>query len=208
MVQKLARAIKMYVTDVDQKDWDGYAERLTFTMNTVQDRVRVDTPFYLIHGWDPRSTLEATLPLWRTTTRDVDPRRWRYNIQSHYQRPRATVNERLKIAIRDQADQYNGNHESCNIKCRMQVWFYLDRVKDGNARKLAHMWHGPFRVGELCGEHAVRLEIAGTPYKLFPVVHVSMLKQVAQLPDHPGTTSVVNCEDRVDFDESLLPEDS
>ena len=63
MVQTLTRSIKMYVTDVEQKDWDEYAERLTFAMNTAHDRIRGDTPFYLIHGWDPRSTLEATLPL-------------------------------------------------------------------------------------------------------------------------------------------------
>ena len=42
----------MYVTDVNQQDWDEYAERLTFAINTAQDRVRGDTPFYLIHGWD------------------------------------------------------------------------------------------------------------------------------------------------------------
>ena len=53
----------MYVLDVDQKDLDEYAERLTFEINTAQDRVRGDTPFYLIQGWDPISTLEAALPL-------------------------------------------------------------------------------------------------------------------------------------------------
>ena len=44
----------MYVTDVNQQDWDEYAERLTFDINTAHDLVQVDTPFYLIHGWDPR----------------------------------------------------------------------------------------------------------------------------------------------------------
>jgi hypothetical protein len=54
MVQTLTRAVKMYVADVNQQDWDEYAERLTFALNTARDRVRDDTPFYLIHGWDPR----------------------------------------------------------------------------------------------------------------------------------------------------------
>ena len=76
MVQMLALAIKMYVADVDQKDWDEYAERLKFAINTAQDRVRGDTPFYLIHGWDPGSKLEATLPLGITKTRDRNPMRW------------------------------------------------------------------------------------------------------------------------------------
>ena len=40
MVQTLTRALKMYVTDTNQKDWDEYAERLTLSINTAQDRVR------------------------------------------------------------------------------------------------------------------------------------------------------------------------
>lgn len=52
MVQTLTRALKMYVMDVNQQDWDEYAERLTFAMNTAQDRVRGDTSFHLIYGWD------------------------------------------------------------------------------------------------------------------------------------------------------------
>ena len=63
MVQTLTREIKMYVTNGDQKDWDEYAERLTFAMNTAQDCVRGDTQFYWIHGWDPRIDVEATLLL-------------------------------------------------------------------------------------------------------------------------------------------------
>ena len=58
MVQTLTRALKMYFTDVDQRDWDEYAKRLAFAINTAQDLVRGDTPFYFIHGWDPRTTLK------------------------------------------------------------------------------------------------------------------------------------------------------
>lgn len=60
----------MYVMEVNQKDWDEcwdeYAERPSFVLNTAQDRVCEDTPFYLIRGWDPRSTLKAILPLVNT----------------------------------------------------------------------------------------------------------------------------------------------
>ena len=65
----------MYVSDKIQKDWDEYAERLTFAINTARDSVRGDTPFFLVHGWDPRSILEATLPLGSTKPSDRDPRR-------------------------------------------------------------------------------------------------------------------------------------
>ena len=118
------------------------------------------------------------------------------------------VNDRLKIAIQDRADQHNADHDLLEINCGSQVWLYLDRVKVGYARKLAHMWHGPFRVADKCGDHAVRLEIAGTPYRLFPVVHVSKLKPVRVFPERPANLLNVEEADRVDFDEALLPEDS
>ncbi|POM81345.1 Hypothetical protein PHPALM_697, partial [Phytophthora palmivora] len=133
-----------------------YAERLPFALNTAQDTVRGDTAFYLVHGWDPRSTLEAVIP--------------------------EAVNEKLREAIRARADQHNENIRPHKIEEGVQVWLYLDRVKEGYARKLAHMWHGPFRVIEMIGDHAVRLETAGSGYRIFPIVHLSKLKPRTRLP--------------------------
>ena len=64
------------------------------------------------------------------------------------------------------------------------------------------------RVKELCGRHAVRLEISNTPYRLLPLVHISKLKRVKTFPDRPKNLLNVEEVDRLDFDESLLPEDS
>uniref|UniRef100_H3H554 Uncharacterized protein n=1 Tax=Phytophthora ramorum TaxID=164328 RepID=H3H554_PHYRM len=208
MVQTLTRALKMYVADTNQQDWDEYAERLTFAINTAHDRVRGDTPFYFVHGWDPRSTLEASLPLGSTRRCDHEPRRWRYHIQQQYQRARKEVNERVKAAIQARADQHNEGVRPHEIEAGTRVWLYLDRVKEGYARKLAHMWHGPFRVIEMVGRYAARLEVAHTEYRLFPIVHVSKLKKVKSFPDRPNATLTTHEENRFDFDEALLPEDS
>ena len=101
--------------------------------------MRGATPFYLIHGWDPRFTLGAALPLGRTKLRDQDPRRWHLYIQRQYQRARAAVNERLKISIQDRADRHNASHDPAGIEVGSQVWLYLDRVKEVYAKKVAHM---------------------------------------------------------------------
>ncbi|OWZ11320.1 reverse transcriptase [Phytophthora megakarya] len=45
MVQTTTRALKMYVQDLDQRDWEEYAERLTFAINSARDRIRGETPF-------------------------------------------------------------------------------------------------------------------------------------------------------------------
>ncbi|KAE8969358.1 hypothetical protein PF011_g26837 [Phytophthora fragariae] len=208
MVQTTTRALKMYVQELDQRDWDEYAERLTFAINTAQDRIRGETPFYLVHGWDARSTLEATLPVGRTARRDREPRRWRYQIQRYYQQARSQVSERIREAISDRATRHNKEVQPHEIEIGSQVWLYLDRVKEGYARKLVHLWHGPFRVTEKIGEHAVKIETAGTEYQLFPVVHISKLKLVRTFPDRPTARLLDERSERVDLDEALLPEDS
>ncbi|OWZ02174.1 hypothetical protein PHMEG_00026309 [Phytophthora megakarya] len=89
---------------------------------------------------------------------------------------------------------------SHKIEPGSQVWLYLDRVKEGFARKLRHMCHSPFRVTDLIGDHATR--------RIFPVVHLSNVKPVKAFPDCPTYTLLADEEGRVDFDDALLPEDS
>ncbi|OWZ02095.1 reverse transcriptase [Phytophthora megakarya] len=52
MVQTATRALKMYVRNLDQKDWDEYAQRLTFAIKTAHDRIQVDTHHYLSDALD------------------------------------------------------------------------------------------------------------------------------------------------------------
>ncbi|OWY97871.1 hypothetical protein PHMEG_00031491 [Phytophthora megakarya] len=146
----------MYVRDLDQKDWDKCAERLIFAINTAHDRIRGDTPHYLVHGWDPRSTLEATLP-----------------------QSREQVNARLREVIADRTSRHNEDVGSHQIE-----------------------------AGSRINECSTKLEIAGTGYQIFPVVHVSKMKFVKDFPDRPRVELTVYGSDRLDFDEIRLLENS
>ncbi|OWY90419.1 reverse transcriptase [Phytophthora megakarya] len=208
MVQTAIRMLKMYVRDLDQKNWDEYADQLIFAINTTHDRIRGDTPRYLMHGWNLISTLETTLPGGCTRRHDRDARRWRYRVQRYYQQSREQVNARLRETIADRDSRHNkdvGLHQIEDGSC---VWLYLDRVKEGFARKWAHLWYGPFRVAEKINEFSIKLEMAGTGYQIFPVVHVSKLKLVKDFPDRPRTELTVDESDRLKFDEILLQEES
>ncbi|GMF63505.1 unnamed protein product [Phytophthora fragariaefolia] len=92
-----------------------------------------------------------------------------------------------------------------------QVWLFMERVRSGLKKKLAHPWHGPFRVKKKVEEFAYELELPDkSGYRFYPVVHVSRLKKVAGLGRRP-TAKLVNElseNDRFDFDEERLPEDS
>ncbi|GMF56429.1 unnamed protein product [Phytophthora fragariaefolia] len=87
----------------------------------------------------------------------------------------------------------------------------MERVRPGLKKKLAHRWHGPFRVKKKVEEFAYELELPDkSGYRLNPVVHVSRLKKVADLGQRPTAKLVdeLNENDRFDFDEELLPEDT
>ena len=60
------------------------------------------------------------------------------------------------------------------------------------------------------GDHAARLDVSGTNYRIYPLVHISKLKLVRQYPDRPDTVLGVRESDSgfVDFGEALLPENS
>jgi len=60
-VQTVTQTIRAYVADPDQRDWDDLAETLMFALNTSYDHTRKETPFYLVHGWDPKNTVTAML---------------------------------------------------------------------------------------------------------------------------------------------------
>ena len=210
MVQTIMHAVKLYVADPTQRDWDDYAERLVFAINTSHDRVRGDTPFYLMHGWEPRTTMEVNLPTADNQGGHVRSRPWRSQVQSQYLQAREDANRLLQAAMEDRRDTANANErgDSGEIVPGARVWIYINQVKPGYARKLAHLWHGPFRVLERPADHLAKLELDGTGYRFFPLVHISRLKLWQEFEDRPAIELEVPDGERFDFDEALLPEDS
>ena len=55
---------------------------------------------------------------------------------------------------------------------------------------------------------AVWSDIGETPYKLFPLVHISKLKKVKTYLDRPTHMLRVTEADRIGFDEAIQPKDS
>ncbi|KAG3122208.1 hypothetical protein PI126_g24239 [Phytophthora idaei] len=87
----------------------------------------------------------------------------------------------------------------------------MGRVKPGLVKKLAHLWHGPFRIKEKVEGFAYELEFPDRRgYRFHPVVHVSRLKSVTELGDRPTVRLAPEVAEkhRTDFDEELLSENS
>ncbi|KAG3212116.1 hypothetical protein PC129_g16921 [Phytophthora cactorum] len=92
-----------------------------------------------------------------------------------------------------------------------RAWLYMGRVKPGLDKKVAHLWHGPFRIKAKMEEFAYELELPDRRrYRFHPVAHVPRLKPVTEFEYRPTIRLAPEVEEkhRTDFDEEVLPEDS
>ncbi|OWZ00184.1 hypothetical protein PHMEG_00028687 [Phytophthora megakarya] len=78
------------------------------------------------------------------------------------------MNQRLREAIADLADTYHDLVRPHPAESGSRAWLCLDRVREGYAKKLVHLWHELFRLAEMIGEYAVKLDIARSTYSIFP----------------------------------------
>lgn len=211
-VQTLVRSIRAYIAESDQSDWDDHAERLMFALNTSFDATRLDTPFYLMHGWEPQTTISAMLGPKPSTVAERTAYEWRRKLQRDYSYARACAQNLQKEAKRHRSEVQTQKWKELSERIKTgfksgdAVWLYIPRVQPGLSRKLAHMWHGPFRIKEIHDDFRVRLDVQDTGYRVNPWVHISRLKPRALFPKRPNVEIEVDDDD--DLDAALLPEDS
>lgn len=212
-VQTMIWSVRAYVERPDQSDWDDIVEKLTWAINTSFDNTRKETPFFLVHGWDPRNTMSAMLA---HAPRGADQRAaylWRVKTQRQYQYSLAWAKDFQVRAQRRRSEQQTELWESLNDKFKAgfevgdAVWLYMARVKPGLTKKLAHLWHGPFRIIEASDDYRYKLKTTGTMYKFSPWVHASRLKPRALHPGRPSRPPP-SVSDDLELDGALLPEDS
>ncbi|OWZ16025.1 hypothetical protein PHMEG_00010245 [Phytophthora megakarya] len=181
-VKTVMQYVKVYVEDPLRQDWDEIAEHQVFAINNSIDTTSKETPFYLVHRWDASSTMKAM------TTSHQDPTRQCGD---------------------DSVTQSKSSKKLFEAGSR--VWLYMERVKAGLTKKLAHRWHGPFRIKKKVDEFAFELELSDKGgNRFYPLVHISRLKPVNEFSSRTTTQLApeVAEDSRMEFDEALLPEDS
>ncbi|GMF51331.1 unnamed protein product [Phytophthora fragariaefolia] len=222
-VKTMIQTVRAYVEDPLQADWDDIAEKMVHAINNSRDTTRRETPFYLVHGWDAQSTLKSmTSTIKRDSANSAGAAQWRR--EGNCQReialqlaieflPESTQLKREISTDNEDADSEDepAEPERSLFRAGDQVWLFMERDRPGLKKKLAHRWHGPFRVKKKVEKFAYELELPDkSGYRFYRVVHVSRLKKVADFGQRPTAKLVdeLSESDRFDFDEELLPEDS
>ncbi|POM75203.1 Reverse transcriptase, partial [Phytophthora palmivora] len=200
-VQTVIRSVKAYVAEADQSDWDEHAERLMFALNTSFDATRLDTPFYLVHGWDAQGTVSAMLGPRPSTLPERTAYEWRRKFQRDYSYALACAEELQRKAKRSRSEEQTRKWRELSDRLKAgfekgdAVWLYIPKVQPGLSRKLAHLWHGPFRIEDVRDDIRVKLKVEDSGYRVNPWVHICRLKQRAIFPRRPKVEVEVEDDD-------------
>ncbi|OWZ12682.1 reverse transcriptase [Phytophthora megakarya] len=188
-VKTVIQSVKVYVEDSLQQDWDEIAEQLVFAINNSH-MTRKESPFYLVHGWDAHTTLRAmATSMKRGIGKQTEALACRREINrqqqitlkmaKEYQAVEKARRARIhneKLSRKEQAavpksvnddspadDSPNNDSEPKSLfRPGSRVWLHMERVKPGLVTKLAHRWHGPFRVKRKVEEFAYELDLPVT----------------------------------------------
>ena len=173
-VQTVKQAIKLYIEDVDQKDWDQYVPRLELALNNAINLDYKLSSFYLVHGWDARTTLDAMIPPLDNSSDEKEAWRWRNKITRLQQYAIEHAKDIQAKLQKDRADKHNNFVNSklkkttqINYNEGDQVWIFFNLVKPGVIKKLAHMWHGPYHIAEKINDFTYKICLLNTKARFF-----------------------------------------
>ncbi|GFW96796.1 hypothetical protein TNCV_2159321 [Trichonephila clavipes] len=170
----LADMLSMYV-DVEQKNWDEILPFVTFAYNTAKQETTGFTPFYLLHGREAETTLDAMLPFCPNDFDDNNITKIAARAEESRQLARVHT---LRAQDKDRR-RYDSKHQMVSYAHGDLVWVYTPVRKVGLSEKLLRRYFGPYQV--LRRLSAVTYEVqdfdpASRKRKLREVVHVLRMK--------------------------------
>jgi len=87
---------------------------------------------------------------------------WRRKLQRGYSYAQACAKDLQEKAKKARSDEQTRKWKELSERMRSgfgvgdAVWLYIPKVQTGLSRKLAHLWHGPFRIAEVTNELMTR----------------------------------------------------
>ncbi|KAK8771367.1 hypothetical protein V5799_025390 [Amblyomma americanum] len=136
----LADMLSMYV-DVEHKTWDAVLPYVTSAYNTAVQETTQITPFKLVYGRNPTTTLDAMLPN-VTDEENLD-------VATYLQRAEeARQLARLRIQNQQRTDSrhYNLRRRYVEYQPGDRVWVWTPIRRRGLSEKLLRRYFGPYKV--------------------------------------------------------------
>jgi transposase InsO family protein len=165
---------------VEQADWASWLWLAEWAHNTTIHATTKKTPFEVMYGYTPTIDLPRTA---KAKKKEVTVPAAAERVENLY-RLREEVRQCWASATQAQARAYNRNHRPRTFEEGDEVLLSTKNIKQRvPSKKLKDRFIGPFRVLEVIGTQAYRLELPPSYRKLHNVFHVSVLEPYIRQAD-------------------------
>ena len=166
-----------------QDNWDELLPAAEFAYNSSVSEDLGMSPFELDIGWNPKSALDFVTE-YESSIKSVDD--LKKNLKESFEDAQYSYN----IAKAKQTAESSMKYKPPNYEVGSKVWINKSLYKDAYSKsqesdKLTSRRVGPFKVKELIGKNAVRLDLP-EHFKIHPVVHVSHTVPFVEQPREIG----------------------
>ena len=177
----LAQSLSMYVSS-DQKDWDKHLNSVLFAYRVSPSEVIGESPFYMLYGREPLLPMDTALLPPREMSPSVAEHRAR--VVEHVETGRRIAAENTQRAQQKMKELHDLHADTPPFSLGDKVWVYTPKNRKGLSKKLAHNYHGPYRIVEfLSPVHCVLRAMDNR--RVSTTVHVSRMKRYIDPASRP-----------------------
>ena len=163
----------------NQRTWDLYIESITFALNNTESQTTGYTPFFLLHGRNPRTIVETALDI----EEEIE------TVADHVSRMIQCQDESRRKAIDRVKKLQQGRKSRYDKKLTPQAILPLDIVYINiprillttESKKLQPLFMGPYVVAERPSPTSARLKNLSNNLLVPRPVHIDRLKKVTTL---------------------------
>lgn len=178
--QTLEAYLRSYCNE-SKNDWVRLLALAEFSYNNARHSTTGQSPFRAMYGYDPMLAVQAEPS---SANREVPATTDRLK---EIARVRNQLEKRWNTAVKAQAKYYNNKHQPQTFNVGQWVMLSTKNIRFRSG-KLTEKFIGPFKVLDVIGNQAYKLDLPQLYERLHPVFHVSLLEPYHARPEEqPGT---------------------
>ena len=127
------------------RDWDTQIPYVLFAYRASLQESTGESPFFLMHGRDPRLPTELLMDL-PSTRQFIDLDTYKGEVAARFQNAWEVAQAHVKKAQKRQKTAYDRQAKTPTYQAGERVFIYMPAAKATKAYKFARPFHGPYRI--------------------------------------------------------------
>ena len=160
----------------DEARWANLLPLLEFAYNSARHSSTKQAPFELLYGFVPPKPICKQLNIPTASGAGLLPLQAEIKLQQ--------AKRELEAAQAYQKKYADAKRRPASFQVGQEVWLSTANLPiEEGSKALRHRFRGPFKILELVGENAAKLDLPAS-WLIHPVFHVSLLSPVTAEPHH------------------------